>query len=328
VTAVAGLVGRPVRTDLPVRVGLDVGGTKIDAVAVDDDGLVLARTRLPSGFGADEVVANAASAVARVLGAPAPGSSRALVPRSVGVGIPGVVDPVTGRVSHAVNLGFADVAFGDALSRLVGVPVAVENDVNAAALGTWHALGLRGSMAYLNLGTGLAAGIVVDGVLSRGSRGAVGEIGHVPVDPAGVLCTCGQRGCLETVASGTAAARLWPTDVPHPARDLFTAADHGDPAAVAARTVLADGVAAAVRLLVLTVDVETIVVGGGLSALGGPLLEQVRASLDRAGRTSPFVASLDLPSRVVLLPADAPPVAAVGAAMAGAPADPSVVAVR
>ena len=87
-------------------------------------------------------------------------------------------------------------------------------------MGAFHLLGRPDthSMAYLNLGTGLAAGLVLNGALWRGSRGTAGEIGHIPVDPNGALCSCGQRGCLEMVASGSAVARQWPTDHPDPAR--------------------------------------------------------------------------------------------------------------
>jgi predicted NBD/HSP70 family sugar kinase len=114
-------------------------------------------------------------------------------------------------------------------------------------------------MAYLNLGTGLAAGLVLGGRLWRGSRGVAGEIGHIPVDPAGPLCPCGQRGCLELMASGSAVARQWPPDEPKPVRALFAAADAGDALAIEVRARLVDNVAAAVRLLVLTVDVDDVV---------------------------------------------------------------------
>lgn len=303
-----------------MRIGLDIGGTKIDAVAIDANGAVAHRLRLPTGFGASEVVTSATAAVQGL-------ADLAGIPlhtfRSIGVGIPGVVDPANGRVSHAVNLGFADVDFGSALAVRTGLAVAVENDVNAAALGAYHALSLRDSMAYLNLGTGLASGLVVDGQLWRGARGAAGEIGHIPIDPAGALCPCGQRGCLETVASGSAIARLWPTSPTHPletypAAALFSAADRGDARALSVRASLATGVASAVRLLVLSSDVDRVVIGGGLSNLGDALLSDVtRVLVDWSGG-SPFLASLGLPSRVQLLPPDLP-VAAVGAAMAGAP---------
>jgi predicted NBD/HSP70 family sugar kinase len=176
-------------------------------------------------------------------------------------------------------------------------------------------------MAYLNLGTGLAAGLVIDGRLWRGARGAAGEIGHIPVDPNGVLCPCGQRGCLETVASGSAIARQWSSPGaadPIPARSLMAAADAGDAEAVAIRSLLVDNVAAAVRVLVLTVDVEIVMIGGGLSNLGEWLLDEVRRVLASWAEESPFLASLGLESRVLLVPAGFP-AAAVGAALVGAP---------
>ena len=112
---------------------------------------------------------------------------------------PDVVDPLRGEVSHAVNLGIDGVplALAERLGEVSGRRVVVENDVNVAALGV-AALTGSGDLAYLGVGTGLAAGIVLGGRLRRGARGVAGEIGHVSVDPAGVLCGCGQRGCLET----------------------------------------------------------------------------------------------------------------------------------
>ena len=95
------------------------------------------------------------------------------------------------------------------LEARLGVPVAVENDVNVATLGAVALSGIR-DLVYLSIGTGLAAGLVLDGTLRRGATGAAGEIGHVPIDPLGAVCQCGQRGCLETVASGRALAEAWP----------------------------------------------------------------------------------------------------------------------
>jgi predicted NBD/HSP70 family sugar kinase len=194
--------------------------------------------------------------------------------------------------------------------------VRVENDVNAATVGACHLLQLHGSVAYLNLGTGLAAGFLIDGQLWRGATGAAGEIGHIPVDPRGTVCPCGQRGCLETVASGSAVARQWPTAHAHPASDMFAAAARGDKRAQAVKRLLAEGVGAAIRLLVLTVDVDTVIVGGGLSRLGAPLLDDVRAVLLEQALASPFVATLQLPSRIRLLSTQLP-AAAVGAALIG-----------
>jgi len=295
-----------------MRIGVDIGGTKTEAVAIDDAGLVIDEVRVPTGFGADAVIASTVDAVTGLadrLGA-APAEFGA-----IGVGVPGAVDPASGRVAHAVNLGLDGLALGEELAARLGVRVRLENDVNVAALGAFHLLGHgpERSMAYLNLGTGLAAGLVLGGRLWRGSRGTAGEIGHIPVDPSGELCSCGQRGCLELLASGSAVARQWPTEHPRPVQNLFEAAASGDALAIEVRARFIDNVASAVRVLVLTVDVDDVVIGGGITSLGAPLLDAIRDVLTAWSAQSEFLASLELPSRVVLAPAG--PVASVGAAL-------------
>jgi glucokinase len=295
-----------------VRVGVDIGGTKTEAAAIDAAGRVIGELRLATGFGAHGVIASTVDAVtelAKQLGT-TPADFGA-----IGVGVPGAVDPTSGTVAHAVNLGLDGLALGEELAVRLGVRVRLENDVNVAALGAFHLLGHgpERSMAYLNLGTGLAAGLVLDGRLWRGSRGTAGEIGHIPVDPAGDLCSCGQRGCLELLASGSAVARQWPTVHPRPVQDLFEAAAVGDALAIEVRQRFIDNVASAVRVLVLTVDVDDVVIGGGITSLGTPLLDAIREVLTGWSARSQFLASLELPSRVVLAPAG--PVAAVGAAL-------------
>ena len=298
-----------------MRVGIDIGGTKTDAVAIALDGQIDQQLRLPTGFGPEAVLETAVSAVTQLAGLAETtiGSFS-----SIGIGIPGAVDNGTGRVSHAVNLGLAGLDLGAELSARLGRPVRIDNDVNAAALGAFHLLEKdpAHSMAFLNLGTGLAAGLVLGGQLWRGSRGTAGEIGHIPVDPAGPECPCGQRGCLEMVASGSAIARQWPTDDPKPARALFLAAAAGDPLAIEVRQRLVENVAAAVRILVLTVDVDSVVIGGGLSSLGPDLLAAVVEVLESWERASPFLASTELSTRVFIVPVGFP-AAAVGAALVG-----------
>ncbi|WP_448005709.1 ROK family protein [Agromyces bauzanensis] len=301
-----------------MRLGIDIGGTKTAAVAIGDDGALGGEVRMPTGFGAEAVVETALCTVERmtlIVGVEASAIS------SIGIGIPGAVDAATGRVAHAVNLGLEGLDLGRRLADRLGVEVRVENDVKAAALGAHHLLGIADgiaahSMAYLNLGTGVAAGIVLGGRLHRGGHGVAGEIGHVPLDPAGARCACGQRGCLETVASGSAIARQWPTADPLPARGLFAAAAADDGRAMEVRERFLTGVAAAVRLLVLTTDVDVVVIGGGLAALGDPLLAGTRRILNGWAADSAFLASLDLASRVRVIPLGFP-AAAVGAALVG-----------
>jgi predicted NBD/HSP70 family sugar kinase len=300
-------------------VGLDIGGTKVHAVAVDANGAIVHELRLPTGLGADAVLGTAITAVCELarLAAVTPEEFR-----SIGVGIPGSVDAEAGRVAHAVNLALEGLDLGPLLAERFGVPVRVENDVNAAALGAWSLLDTAGeavgarSMAYHNLGTGLAAGVVIDGALWRGSRGTAGEVGHIPVEADGALCSCGQRGCLETLASGSAVARQWPSEHPYPVVQLFEAADAGVPLAVEVRDRLVENTAVAVRILILSLDVDRVVIGGGISSLGAPLISRVHAVLDSWAQSSPFIASLELASRVSLVAAGSP-VAALGAARAG-----------
>jgi len=314
-----------------IRVGLDIGGTKTDAVALNSGGEIVGRIRRASGYGDEAVVADVVDSVREL--ALEVGFEISDV-ASVGVGIPGVVDMARGLVLHAVNLGVASLELAARASERLGAAIFVENDVKAAALG---AAALRAatpgdtlehaSIAYLNLGTGVAAGIVVDGELWRGSRGTAGEVGHISVDPNGRLCGCGQRGCIETLCGGGALARAWGRPGALPVRDIYDAAERGDTEALLLRADLARGAAAAVRVLVLSADVDSVVIGGGLTALGDRLSDGIRSALIADAAGSPFLRSLHLEERIELLPAGSP-AAALGAALVGVPAATKEIAVH
>jgi predicted NBD/HSP70 family sugar kinase len=294
-------------------VGLDIGATKTLGLVVDDAGAILAEVREATEPGTEGVVRTAARVVEALRAA-----TEAPLTGAVGVGIPGLVDHRRGTVKHAVNLGLDGdwFALGDLLGERLGVRVVVENDVNAATLGAVTMSG-EDDLVYVSIGTGLAAGLVLEGRLRRGDHGAAGEVGHIPVDPHGLVCECGQRGCLETIASGRALATAWsaPGDVP-PAQAVFAAAQAGDPQAVALRDAFAAGVASAVRVLALAVDPRTVVLGGGVAQLGEQLRVAVAGALAEQAAGSPFLASLDLAGRLRVVPHDYP-VAAVGAALLG-----------
>ena len=293
-------------------VGLDVGATKTLGVAISPDGTIVAEVREPTRLGADGVVDTAT----RVFEALCAATGERLE-GTVGVGVPGLVDVGLGAVKHAVNLGVDGewLHLRDLLSDRLNLSVVVENDVNAAALGA-RSLYEADDIVYLSIGTGLAAGLVLEGRLRRGAYGAAGEVGHVSVDPLGAACQCGQRGCLETVASGSALASAWPTPDASAAAALFSAAARGDMAAIEVRDRFSAGVASAARVLSLTVDPVSIVLGGGVSQVGEPLRIAVQQALRDQAFGSPFLASLDHAGRVRVVPSD-PPVAAVGAALLG-----------
>ncbi|MET0577156.1 MAG: ROK family protein, partial [Ilumatobacteraceae bacterium] len=174
-----------------------------------------------------------------------------------------------------------------------GVPVHVENDVNAAALGAFAHLGLAPtkSLAYVNVGTGIAAGFVLAGRSWRGATGAAGEIGHVPMWSHGPACRCGQSGCAEAVGSGRAVA-----DDPARQGDVVTAT------------------AWAVQLCVMTIDVDVVAVGGGMTRRPAFLASLVSAIAAREAM-SPMLADLAVAGRVVLAPAEVP-LGSLGAVLA------------
>jgi glucokinase len=301
-----------------MRIGLDIGATKILGAVMDAGGTVIAQARQDTRPGPDGILTSATAVLDLLATALANFDGYGALPSHIGIGIPGIVDRDRGAVSHAVNLGLGGDWFPLAaeLADRTGATVVVENDLNAATWGA-HVLSGADDLAYLSLGTGLAAGFVLSGTLRRGAHGAAGEIGHVPIDPDGALCSCGQRGCLELSASGSALSAAWPSagEMP-PAAALFAAAAAGNPAAVTARDRFAAGVADAVRMLGLAVDPVAIIIGGGVAHVGEPLRAAVTAALRAQAATSPFLAALDLASRVQLLP-ERLPVGAIGAALIG-----------
>jgi glucokinase len=275
--------------------GIDIGGTKIAVLIVDADGAVLGRATHVSSVGDQDGAVPAIAAALDEALASARLTRDDLI--AVGVGVPGRVDPDRGHVTLAVNLGWTDLALKAGLEAAIGRPVMIENDVRAAAIGLQKrgvAAGAR-DLAYLAVGTGIAAGVILDGRLHRGARGLAGEIGHAVVDPQGPRCACGQHGCLEALVSGPSIARR--ANVTSP-QEVYAAAVAGDPNA----TELVDDVgrllAWAIHTLVMTYDVERVVVGGGVSHAGEPFERPLRRELARLRAASDQAAEL-LPADIV-----------------------------
>jgi predicted NBD/HSP70 family sugar kinase len=293
-----------------VYIGVDIGGTKTEGVVLAADGQVVASDRIPTVRGARGVVEGVHTIVGGLMAAV--GASADEV-EGLGIGVPGVVDDA-GVTRHAVNLGVTQLDLAGVVSASYPFRVSVANDVRAAALGA-HLLNAEQatSLGYLNLGTGVAAGFVRDGRPWAGASGVAGEVGHLPIDRNGPLCKCGQRGCVEAYAGGAAIAARWATDALHPVVDLFDAADMGRPAAVELRDELVEAVYRAVLAMVLTVDVDLVVLGGGTTRLGRRLIDPVVARATEVGEASAFINGLRLRDRIRLAPAHVA-ITAVGAA--------------
>lgn len=193
----------------PVFLGLDIGGTKSAAVVGDAAGVVLARVAGPTPPGPwPEAVACLCRMVRSVC---READIRVEQAAALGVSCGGPLDSKTGIVYTPPNLpNWNAVPLQALLEAEFRIPVRIENDANATALAEhrWGAgVGVR-DMAFLTMGTGIGAGLILDGTLYRGRRDLAGEIGHATVLPDGPLCPCGKRGCLEALASGTAVARM------------------------------------------------------------------------------------------------------------------------
>ncbi|QIP85865.1 ROK family protein [Streptomyces sp. Tu 2975] len=267
-------------------IALDVGGTGMKAALVGADGTLLHEARRPTGRerGPDAVVESILGFAAdlRAHGQEHLGQAA----EAAGVAVPGIVDAEQGIAVYAANLGWRDVPLRELLSRrLDGVPVALGHDVRTGGLAEGRIGAGRGTDRFLfvPLGTGIAGAIGIDGTIEAGAHGCAGEIGHIVVRPGGPACGCGQRGCLETLASAAAVTRAWAAATGDPAADAADCAravEAGDKAATRvwqeAVDALADGLVTALTLL----DPRTLIIGGGLAEAGETLFSPLRAAVE------------------------------------------------
>lgn len=188
--------------------GVDLGGTSMIAIVADSKGRILGSAGCATNR-SDDPAPLIEQIAAQVEGAAADARVKLKKIEAIGIGAPGAVDRESGVVVRAPNLGWSDVPLSSELQKLLGPEVVLGNDVQVALLGE-HAFGAaRGfdRVAGIWIGTGIGGGLVIDGRLSTGARGAAGEIGHVVYKEDGPLCGCGKRGCFEAFASRTAIER-------------------------------------------------------------------------------------------------------------------------
>lgn len=287
----------------PLFAGVDLGGTSIKAAIATGRGEIVAEDCVPteSHAGPAAVVARMAALIEHLLA----GSGGTL--SGIGVGIPGLVDVESGVTKFLPNLPtqWRDVPVAAMLCERLGAPARLLNDVRAATLGEMrfgHGKDRSGlTMAFFAVGTGIGGGIVIDGKLRLGPLGAAGEIGHQTILPDGPRCGCGNRGCLEALASGPAIAaegvrllRMGLAPNLHAAvqgdaervtpREMLTAALAGDDRVREALTRAGEWLGIAAANVVTSLHPDLIVIGGGVAELGDVLLEPVRRTIrERVG---------------------------------------------
>jgi glucokinase len=267
-------------------IALDVGGTGMKAALVGADGALLHEARRPTGRerGPDAVIETILSFAAELRDHGAERFGEGAL--AAGVAIPGIVDAANGIAVYAANLGWNNVPMRDLLAeRLGGVPVALGHDVRTGGLAEGRLGAGRGAdrFLFIPLGTGIAGAIGIDGAIEAGAHGYAGEIGHVVVRPDGALCGCGQRGCMETIASAAAVTRAWAAASGDPAADAADCAkavESGDAAAVAVWRDAIDGLAAGLVTALTLLDPRTLIIGGGLAEAGETLFGPLRAAVE------------------------------------------------
>ncbi len=251
-----------------MRIGVDFGGTKIEAAAIDDAGGFAARIRRPNPGHYDGALETVKALVAEV-------EAEVGATRSIGIAIPGSPSPLTGLIRNANSQYLNCRPFQADLQQYLGRPVRLANDANCLALSeAVDGAGEGHSSVYaVILGTGCGAGLVIDGKLVEGRHGVAAEMGHNPLpwptldEVPGPACWCGQSNCLETWISGSGFARAHhaATNRNWTCEQIIEAVRTGDEAAKAELDLLRDRVARALAAVVNLVDPEIIVLGGGLS---------------------------------------------------------------
>lgn len=263
-------------------IGIDLGGTFIKGAVVNREGRVLARLKRPTeaSLGKKQVVSNILSMIRTF---EANSLSRGGI-SAVGIGIPGVINFSQGVIFTSPNLpGWKNMPIRRMLSQGVEIPVYLENDANAAALGEkWRGAAKDAQdFCFITLGTGVGGGLVLDGKLWRGADGMAGEVGHMTIDPGGPRCGCGNRGCLEMYASAKALQRMVCQarssgrksrffrgfrDQEISGEVIHRAAKAGDRISKEAFARMGSALGIGIASLVNLLNLEKVVLGGGLSA--------------------------------------------------------------
>ncbi len=288
--------------------GIDVGGTFIKGAIIREDGEIVAKDKIPteSCLGGDRIVENVLTLCNTLLSL---ANMTVSDISAIGMGVPGMIDTVGGTVVKSANLGLRNFEIKRKVEERLGLPMKISNDANLAALGEMK-YGYGGkyqNIFFITLGTGVGSGIIIDGKLCEGNRGAGAEFGHVVIKMDGEPCKCGRRGCIEAYASATALIRETKKAMQlHPDSKLWelgtldavdgkSAFDYKDSDIYAKEVVdnYIEILSAAITNVANLLRPEAIILGGGVSAQGDSLINPIKEHLGKelfAGdETSPAV---------------------------------------
>lgn len=260
-------------SESPTFAGIDIGGTSIKWMIVDETGAILAQGAEPTRC--EDVAAQVGNIGSRLA---------CTHPGLVGVGLicPGLVDETAGTVVYAANLELRGVQLARAVEETSGVPTALMHDGRAAGLAEGLLGAGRGASSFLMMpiGTGISVALMLGDSLWSGATFSAGEVGHSPVFPGGEACRCGARGCLEVYASAKGIARRYEQATGEDVGAKAIEAGIGtDPVATEVWGTAVRALALSLTHMTLTVDVERIIIGGGLSHAGENLLRPLREEL-------------------------------------------------
>lgn len=278
-----------------LTLGIDIGGTRIRAAVVSQDGVLLTRAEgaTPARGSGHDVVKAVAEVAARAL----QGHDRATI-LAAGVGAPGPLDAERGMAQATPTIaGFRDFPIRDRLAEAIGLPTYLEHDGPAAAYGEWMYGAGRGTqnMVFVTVSTGIGGGAIVDGRLQRGRKGQSAHVGHMTLDPDGPVCNCGNRGCWEALASGPAFARAAGEVGYADGAAAFAAALVGQDAAVRVVAAQARWLAIGLVNLAHIYSPDVLILGGGVMAGLAQMRPMIAAEYARRAmspyRDIPFLAA-------------------------------------
>ncbi|UOQ47454.1 ROK family glucokinase [Gracilibacillus caseinilyticus] len=281
-----------------LMIGIDIGGTTVKHAIITSNGEMVSSWEIPTNL------QNAGISIPTEIWASIDLKLKELdITKQqilgIGVGAPGFIEPETGIVAIAVNIGWKDFRLKDLLEDLSGLPVLVDNDANIAALGeNWQGSGDQvDNMLAVTLGTGVGGGIIANGHILSGANGTGAEIGHMIVEPDGAPCNCGRNGCLETVTSATGIVRQAEELMDEgkavklqqrkarlssiTTKEIFECASEGDPDCQALLQYVFDVLGFSLANVAATVNPAKILIGGGVSKAGDALLKPVKAAFEK-----------------------------------------------